>query len=126
VAVQNDRGKQLTYSGCCDIVNINSGIKYFNLGNHGFKAKVDYCVNCGSIKSTSHIKEHKIMAGDTLFAEKAGKNLKAEIFETENGSGVRFFINEEFLKEEIYEDKSIHWARSAAENWISGVKVLNG
>ena len=66
------------------------------------------------------------MAGDTLFAEKAGKNLKAEIFETETGSGVRFFIDEEFLKEEIYEDKSIHWARSAAENWIDVIKVLNG
>ena len=66
------------------------------------------------------------MSGDTLFAEKAGKNLKAEIFETETGSGVRFFIDEEFLKEEIYEDKSIHWARSAAENWIDVIKVLNG
>jgi len=66
------------------------------------------------------------MAGDTLFAEKAGKNLKAEIFETKNGSGIRFFIDEEFLKEEVYEDKSIHWARSAAENWLDGVKILNG
>jgi hypothetical protein len=66
------------------------------------------------------------MTGDTLFAEKAGKNLKAEIFQTETGAGVRFFIDEEFLKEEIYEDKSTHWARSAAENWIAGIKVLNG
>jgi hypothetical protein len=66
------------------------------------------------------------MTGDTLFAEKAGKNLKAEIFQTETGAGVRFFIDEEFLKEEIYEDKPIHWARSAAENWIAGIKVLNG
>lgn len=66
------------------------------------------------------------MAGDTLFAEKAGKNLKAEIFETENGSGVRFFINEEFLKEEVYEDKSIHWVRSVAKNWIDDIKTLNG
>lgn len=66
------------------------------------------------------------MAGDTLFAEKAGKNLKAEIFQTATGAGVRFFIDEEFLKEEIYEDKTIDWARSTAENWISGIKVLNG
>ena len=78
------------------------------------------------MKTTSNIKEHKIMAGDTLFAEKAGQKLKAEIFETENGSGIRFFINEEFIKEEVYEDKSIHWARSAAENWIDGIKTLNG
>lgn len=66
------------------------------------------------------------MAGETLFAEKAGKNLKAEIFETGTGAGIRFFIDEEFLKEEVYEDKSVHWARSTAENWLSGVKVLNG
>jgi hypothetical protein len=66
------------------------------------------------------------MAGDVLFSEKAGKNLKAEIFDTGNGYGIRFFINEEFVKEEIYEDKSMAWARSVAENWMSGIKVLNG
>lgn len=66
------------------------------------------------------------MAGSTLFAEKAGQKLKAEYFETANGSGVRFFINEEFIKEEVYEGKSIHWAQSAAENWLDGIKTLNG
>ena len=66
------------------------------------------------------------MARDTLFAEKAGKNLKAEIFETENGSGVRFFINEEFIKEAVYEDKPISWARTSAEAWMDSIKVLNG
>ena len=116
----------MTISGCCDIVNITRGTKHFTLGNHGFKVKVDYCSNCGSMKSTSHINEHKIMARDTLFAEKAGKNLKAEIFETENGSGVRFFINEEFIKEAVYEDKPISWARTSAEAWMDSIKVLNG
>jgi hypothetical protein len=66
------------------------------------------------------------MAGDILFAEKAGKQLKAEYFETDNGAGVRFFINEEFIKEEIYEGKSIHWAHDAAENWLAGIKTLRG
>ena len=66
------------------------------------------------------------MAGDTLFAEKAGKNLKAEIFETETGAGVRFFINEEFIKETVYEDKPISWARSSAVAWMDSIKVLNG
>lgn len=66
------------------------------------------------------------MAGDTIFTEKSGQRLKAEFFETDTGSGVRFFINEEFIQEEIYEDKSIHWARSAAENWLAGIKTLNG
>jgi hypothetical protein len=66
------------------------------------------------------------MAGSTLFAEKAGQRLKAEYFEADNGAGVRFFINEEFVKEETYEGKSIDWARSVAENWIDSIKVLNG
>lgn len=66
------------------------------------------------------------MAGYTLFSEKAGKHLKAEYFETETGSGCRFFINEEFIQEEIYEGKSIHWAQSAAENWLDGIKTLKG
>lgn len=66
------------------------------------------------------------MAGDTLFAEKAGKKLKAEIFDVGYGSGVRFFINEEFIKEAIYEDKTMQDARSIAEGWINSVQVLNG
>lgn len=59
-------------------------------------------------------------------AEKSGQSLKAEYFEVEGGAGVRFFINEEFIKEEVYEGKSIHWAQSAAENWLNGIKKLNG
>lgn len=59
-------------------------------------------------------------------SERAGQSLKAEYFEVEGGSGVRFFINEEFIKEEVYEGKSIHWAQSAAENWLDGIKNLNG
>jgi|TARA_B110000503_G_C7094836_1_gene391088 hypothetical protein len=66
------------------------------------------------------------MASNNIFQEKAGQSLKADFFETENGSGIRCFINDEFIKEEIYEDKSIHWARSCAENWVAGIKPLNG
>lgn len=58
--------------------------------------------------------------------ERNGQSLKAEYFETSGGSGCRFYINEQLQKEEIYEGKSIHWAESAAENWLSGIKVLNG
>jgi len=63
---------------------------------------------------------------NAIITEKAGKTLKAEYFEVPNGAGCRFFINEEFIQEEIYEGKSIHWAESAAQNWLSGVKSLNG
>ena len=62
----------------------------------------------------------------TIMIEKAGKALKAEYFETPNGAGCRFFINEDFIQEEIYEGRSIQWAESAARNWLDGVKTLNG
>lgn len=66
------------------------------------------------------------MPDNILFAEKAGKKLKAEIFKTENGAGIRFIINEEFIKEAIYEDKTMQDVRSIAEGWINGMQVLNG
>ena len=66
------------------------------------------------------------MAVNTIFTEKSGQHLKADYFETDGGAGVRFFINGEFIQEEIYEGKNIHWAQSAAENWLAGVKTLNG
>lgn len=126
MAVQNYRGNRLTFTGCCDIVKITRGVKYLTLGNYGFKVQIDYCENCGSMKSTSRIKEYNNMAGDTLFAEKAGKHLKAEIFDTGNGSSIRFFINEEFIKETTYADKTVQDARLVAENWINSVEVLKG
>jgi hypothetical protein len=66
------------------------------------------------------------MVGSTLFAEKAGQRLKAEYFETDGGAGVRFFINEEFVKEEVYADGTLSSARALAEEWINSIKVLNG
>jgi len=66
------------------------------------------------------------MSDKTLIVERDGQSLKADYFTTTNGSGVRFFINSEFILEEIYEGKSIHFAESAAQNWLAGIKTLNG
>jgi hypothetical protein len=66
------------------------------------------------------------MVDKTLMSEKDGQSLKADYFTVDGGTGVRFFINGEFIKEEIYEGKNIHFAQSAAENWIAGIKTLNG
>ena len=66
------------------------------------------------------------MIGKTLISERDGQSLKVDYFATENGCGVRFFINNDFIKEEVYEGKSIHFAQSAAENWLAGIKTLNG
>jgi hypothetical protein len=61
-----------------------------------------------------------------LISERDGQALKATYFATENGAGVRFFINDEFILEEVYEGKSLHFAESAAQNWLAGIKTLNG
>lgn len=66
------------------------------------------------------------MAGSNIIVEKSGQRLRAEYFETPAGAGIRCFINEEFIQEEIYEGKSVSWAQSAASNWCNGVKSLNG
>lgn len=63
---------------------------------------------------------------NTIMTEKSGQSLKVDYFATDGGAGIRCYINGDFLKEEVYEGKSIHWAQSAAENWISGIKPLNG
>lgn len=63
---------------------------------------------------------------DSIMTEKAGQHLKADYFETDKGAGVRFFINGEFIKEEVYEGKNIHWAQNTAQNWVEGIKTLNG
>lgn len=63
---------------------------------------------------------------NTLIAERQGQRLKAEFFETDGGSGCRFFINEQLVKEENYTGHNISWAQDAAENWLDGIKVLKG
>jgi|TARA_R110000851_G_scaffold13163_9_gene45203 hypothetical protein len=63
---------------------------------------------------------------NTIMTEKSGQSLKVDYFATESGAGIRCFINGDFLKEEVYEGKNIHFAQSAAENWVAGIKTLNG
>lgn len=67
-----------------------------------------------------------ILAPKMIMTEKDGKMLKAEYFEHEGNSGAKFYIDEQLVAEETYEGKSIHWARDAAENWLAGIKTLNG
>ena len=45
--------------GCCDNINITVGNTTVMFGPHKFYVHICYCSNCGSVKSTSHIKEQK-------------------------------------------------------------------
>ncbi len=115
----------MTVLGCCGIIHITQGIKVVQFEKNKFIVSVTHCSNCGDVKATSYIRKYN-MAGSTLMIEKAGQSLKVDYFVTETGAGIRCFVNNEFLKEEIYEGKSIHWAESAAQNWLDGIKTLNG
>jgi hypothetical protein len=67
----------------------------------------------------SHIK--------TLIREQNGTTLEAKISKTEHRPyQVDFFINGKFSVSETYDGMSIHYVERAAENWLNGIKVLNG
>lgn len=54
------RNNQLTFSGCCDTVEIIKGTTKVTFGNHTYQVNVVHCKNCGSVKATSNIKEQKV------------------------------------------------------------------
>jgi len=62
----------------------------------------------------------------SIVNEKAGQRLEAFYFEVEGSSGVRYFINGQLVKEETFDGKNIYFAESAAQNWVDGIKTLNG
>jgi|TARA_B110000977_G_C10944133_1_gene442002 hypothetical protein len=66
------------------------------------------------------------MAGNSIITEKAGQSLKVDYFETDNGAGIRCFINGDFTSEELYEGKDIAFASAAAQRWVAGINTLNG
>jgi hypothetical protein len=61
-----------------------------------------------------------------FLGERSGKSLCAEIHKDVNGYKIQFYIDDNLVKEETFYDHSIHYVEDAAENWISGIKVLNG
>lgn len=62
----------------------------------------------------------------TIVTEKAGKRLAVDYFETTTGSGVRYYINDQFVEEKLFEGKGIQWAQLAAHDWLNDIKPLNG
>jgi hypothetical protein len=63
----------------------------------------------------------------TLFGEQNGAILEARITKTEHQPyTIEFFINGKYTASESFPGVSIHYVESAAENWLQGIKVLNG
>lgn len=52
---------------------------------------------------------------------------RAEIHKDIEGTySIRYFSEAQEIKRETFEGKSIHYVEDAADNWISGIKTLNG
>ena len=66
------------------------------------------------------------MKVNEFLGEKAGQQLLAEIYSDVDGYNIKFWVNGNWVKTESFSGKSIHYVEDAAENWISGIKVLNG
>jgi hypothetical protein len=63
----------------------------------------------------------------TLIKERNGTRLEARIMKSSHEPySIQYFINGKFVTEEIFDGVSIHYVEDAAENWLAGVKVLNG
>lgn len=54
---QTYSNKPLTINGCCDKIDISTGKRTIQIGNHQFEITVVHCTSCGSVKATSNIKE---------------------------------------------------------------------
>lgn len=61
-----------------------------------------------------------------FLGEKSGQSLRAEIHSVDQGYQIRYFINGVHQTSEMFMENNINFVEDAAENWISGIKVLNG
>ena len=63
----------------------------------------------------------------TIFRDPSATEKRAEVFRTKDGYSTDYYGPDgSFIRTERYDGKSIHFVESAADNWISGVKQLNG
>ena len=62
----------------------------------------------------------------TVFKESDGITMKAEIHNTSEGYAIHYYGASGFIKSETYHDKSARYVEEVADNWIAGIKVLNG
>lgn len=62
----------------------------------------------------------------SVFKESGGISMRAEIHDTPDGYSIEYYGPDGFIKSETYHDKSIHYVEDAANNWVNGIKVLNG
>jgi hypothetical protein len=65
----------------------------------------------------------KKFVGESL----VGVRLEAVIVKEDGAPySIRYYVNDKFKQEEIFENQSLYYVEDAAENWLKGVKTLNG
>lgn len=65
----------------------------------------------------------------TFFKEGTDLKAKAEVHQndTRNGYFIRYYDhNGHHIMDEEFAGNSLHYVEDAAENWVLGIKVLNG
>jgi len=63
----------------------------------------------------------------TLMKEQSGSTLEARIFKSEHAPySIEYFIDGKYVQSEEFPGVSIHYVEDAANNWLEGIKVLNG
>lgn len=64
---------------------------------------------------------------NTFIREQNGVLLEAKILKSSHEPySIQYFMNGKFVTEETYDGVSIHYVERVAENWLNGIKVLNG
>jgi hypothetical protein len=56
----------------------------------------------------------------------AGNSLKAVILERETGLSIKYYVNDTYKHEEIFDNKQLFYVERVANNWLSEVGTLNG
>lgn len=62
---------------------------------------------------------------DNIFSTYVEGNKRADVIKVDSHWGCRLYVDSEVVKTEIYKGKSEAWAESAAENFVSGIKVID-
>jgi hypothetical protein len=63
----------------------------------------------------------------TLVKEQNGTKLEARIMKTSHEPyTIEYYIDGKYKQTETFKDVSLYYVEDAAENWLNGIKVLNG
>lgn len=61
-----------------------------------------------------------------FLGEKAGQTLRADVYQEGATYTIQYFINGAFVKEEAITGHSMFYIEDACNNWLDGIKTLNG